>query len=43
MIDFDLIKRAFIHAEIVFSKNPYIDANLSGTTCVMVIQIGEKI
>jgi serine/threonine protein phosphatase PrpC len=43
MIDFDLIKRAFIHAEIGLSKTPNIDANLSGATCVMVIQIGEKI
>ena len=41
--DFDLIKRAFIHAEIDLSKNRDIDSNLSGTTCVMVIQIGEKI
>ena len=38
-----ILKRAFRHAERDVSKNSDIDANFSGTTCVMVFQIGEKI
>ena len=41
--DYDILKRAFRHAERDISKNPDIDANFSGTTCVMVFQIGEKL
>ena len=41
--DSDIIKRAFRHAERDLEKNSDIDANFSGTTCVMVMQIGEKI
>ena len=39
----DIIKRAFKHAERDLEKNTDIDANFSGTTCVMVLQVGEKI
>ena len=41
--DYDILKRAFRHAERDISKNEDIDANFSGTTCVMVFQIGEKL
>ena len=41
--DNDIIKRAFRHAERDLEKNTDIDANFSGTTCVMVFQVGEKI
>ena len=41
--DYDILKRAFRHAERDISKNADIDANFSGTTCVMVFQIGEKL
>ena len=41
--DSDIIKRAFRHAERDLEKNSDIDANFSGTTCVMVMQIGEKL
>ena len=41
--DNDIIKRAFKHAERDLEKNSDIDANFSGTTCVMVLQVGEKI
>ena len=41
--DYDILKKAFRHAERDVSKNPDIDSNFSGTTCVMVFQIGEKI
>ena len=41
--DYDILKRAFRHAERDIGKNSDIDANFSGTTCVMVFQIGEKI
>ena len=41
--EYDILKRAFRHAERDISKNTDIDANFSGTTCVMVFQIGEKI
>ena len=39
----DIIKRAFRHAERELEKNTDIDANFSGTTCVMVFQVGERI
>ena len=39
----DIIKRAFRHAERDLQKNSDIDANFSGTTCVMVMQVGERI
>ena len=41
--DYDILKRAFRHAEKDLGKNNDIDSNFSGTTCVMVFQIGEKI
>ena len=41
--NYDILKRAFRHAERDIEKNSDIDANFSGTTCVMVFQIGEKI
>ena len=41
--DGDIIKRAFRHAERDIEKNSDIDANFSGTTCVMVLQVGEKL
>ncbi len=41
--NYDIVKRAFRHAERDISKNTDIDANFSGTTCVMVFQIGEKL
>ena len=41
--NYDIIKRAFRHAERDVSRNTDIDANFSGTTCVMVFQIGEKL
>ena len=41
--DYDIIKRVFRHAEKDISKNSDIDANFSGTTCVMVFQVGEKL
>jgi len=41
--EYDILKRAFRHAERDISKSTDIDANFSGTTCVMVFQIGEKI
>ena len=41
--DSDIIKRAFRHAERDLEKNSDIDANFSGTTCVMVMQVGEKL
>ena len=41
--DSDILKRAFRHAERDIEKNSDIDANFSGTTCVMVFQVGEKI
>ena len=41
--NYDILKRAFKHAERDISKNSDIDANFSGTTCVMVFQIGEKL
>ena len=41
--DHDILKRVFRHAERDLEKNGEIDANFSGTTCVMVFQVGEKI
>jgi serine/threonine protein phosphatase PrpC len=41
--DSDILTRAFRHAERDIAKNSDIDANFSGTTCVMVLQVGEKI
>ena len=41
--DSDILKRVFRHAERDIEKNSDIDANFSGTTCVMVLQVGEKI
>ena len=41
--DSDIIKRLFRHAEKDLGKNSDIDANFSGTTCVMVFQVGEKL
>ena len=41
--DYHIIKRLFRHAERDLDKKSAIDANFSGTTCVMVLQIGEKI
>ena len=41
--DNDIVKRAFRHAEKDLGKNTDIDASFSGTTCVMVFQVGEKI
>ena len=40
--DYDIIKRVFKHAEKDIVKSS-IDANFSGTTCVMVFQIGDKL
>ena len=39
----DIVKRVFRHAERDLGKNSDIDANFSGTTCVMVFQVGEKL
>ena len=41
--EYDILKRAFRHAERDIGKNSDIDSNFSGTTCVMVFQIGEKL
>ena len=41
--DYDVLKRVFRHAERDLQKNGEIDANFSGTTCVMVFQVGERI
>ena len=40
--NFDILKRAFHHAERDIGKSNF-DANFSGTTCVMVFQVGDKI
>ena len=41
--EYDILKRAFRHAERDIGKNSDIDANFSGTTCVMVFQVkGNK-
>ena len=41
--DCHIIKRLFRHAERDLDKKSTIDANFSGTTCVMVLQIGDRI
>ena len=41
--DCDIISRAFRHAEKDLEKKGETDAQFSGTTCVMVLQIGERI
>ena len=41
--DCHILKRLFRHAERDLDKKSAIDANFSGTTCVMVLQIGERI
>ena len=41
--DYEILKRVFRHAEKDLEKNGEIDANFSGTTCVMVFQVGERI
>ena len=41
--DHDVLKRAFRHAERDIEKNSDIDANFSGTTCVMIFQVGNRI
>ncbi len=41
--NYDILKKAFRHAERDIGKNSDIDANFSGTTCVMVFQVGEKL
>ena len=40
--EYDILKRVFKHAEKDISKSS-IDAQFSGTTCVIVFQIGDKI
>ena len=40
--DYDILKRVYKHAEKDINKSQ-IDAKFSGTTCVMVFQVGEKI
>ena len=41
--DYSILKRLFRHAERDIDKKSDIDATFSGTTCVMVMQVGEKI
>ena len=41
--EFDILKRVFRHVERDISKSSDIDANFSGTTCVMVFQVGERL
>ena len=41
--DDDVLKRVFRHAERDLEKGGDIDANFSGTTCVMVFQVGDRI
>ena len=41
--DYDVLKRVFRHAERDLEKGGDIDANFSGTTCVMVFQVGNRI
>ena len=41
--EYDILKRLFRHVERDIGKNNDIDANFSGTTCVMVFQLGEKL
>ena len=37
------IIRLFRHVERDIAKNSDIDSNISGTTCVMVFQVGERL
>ena len=39
----DILKRLFRHAERDLEKGGDIDANFSGTTCVMVFQVGDRL
>ena len=41
--EYDILKRLFRHVERDIGKSNDIDANFSGTTCVMVFQLGEKL
>ena len=41
--EYDVLKRVFRHAERDLEKGGDIDANFSGTTCVMVFQVGDRI
>ena len=41
--DCHIIKKLFKHAERDIAKKSTIDANFSGTTCVIVFQVGEKL
>ena len=41
--EYDVLKRVFRHAERDLEKKGDIDANFSGTTCVMVFQVGDRI
>ena len=41
--DYEVLKKVFRHAERDLEKNGEVDANFSGTTCVMVFQVGERI
>ena len=40
--DYHILSRLFRHAERDLHKKTEIDANFSGTTCVMVVQIGDR-
>ena len=40
--DYHILRRLFRHAERDLHKKTEIDANFSGTTCVMVAQIGDR-
>ena len=40
--DYHILRRLFRHAERDLHKKTEIDANFSGTTCVMVVQIGDR-
>ena len=40
--DYHILRRLFRHAECDLHKKSKIDANFSGTTCVMVAQIGDR-
>ena len=41
--DSHILKKLFRHAERDLDKKSAIDANFSGTTCVLVLQVGEKL
>ena len=40
--DYHILRKLFRHAERDLHKKTEIDANFSGTTCVMVLQIGDR-